>query len=135
MGLCATAKGLTAETEFNCGYITYGNFIIELVRVAYGQRLAESFRSVALLGHGMPKPDIDLWNRVCSPALDLLIFHSDCYGKFSWQECRDIYKAMLPLNSKMTGHNYEVMKTYNMFDHWKNIFHHCWKRRVNLYYR
>lgn len=135
MGLCATAKGLTAETEFNCGYITYGDFIVELVRVAYGQRLAESFREEVFFGNRITQQDIDLWNRVCSPALDLLIFHSDCDGKFTWQECRDIFKAMEPLKSNMTGHNYGVMKAYNMFDHWKNIFRHCWKRRVNLYYR
>lgn len=38
MGLNARAKGLTAETEFNCGYITYGNFIMELIRTAYGEK-------------------------------------------------------------------------------------------------
>lgn len=135
MGLTATAKGLTAETEFNCGYITYGDFIVELVRIAYGQQFAESFFCEAFLRIEMPQQDIGLWNRVCNPALDLLIFHSDTDGKVSWQECRDIYKAMLPLKSEMTGHNYGVMKIYNMFDHWKNIFLHCWKHRVTLWYR
>lgn len=37
MGLCARAKGLTDETAFDCGYLTYGTFILELIKVAYGQ--------------------------------------------------------------------------------------------------
>lgn len=130
MGLCATAKGLTAETEFNSGYITYANFIDEIVRKAYGDR----FVQILYKGHSESDPEVEEWNRVCNPALDLLIFHSDCDGKFTWQECRDIFKAMEPLKSDMIGHNYDVMKPYNMFNHWKYIFYHCWKRRVNLYY-
>ena len=31
MGLCARAKGLTDETGFDCGYLTYGTFIFELI--------------------------------------------------------------------------------------------------------
>lgn len=130
MGLCATAKGLTAETEFYCGYITYANFIEEIVRKAYG----DYFVQMLYEDHSESDPEVEAWNRVCNPALDLLIFHSDCDGKFTWQECRDIFKAMESLKSDMIGHNYGVMKPYNMFNHWKNIFHHCWKRRVNLYY-
>jgi len=34
----------------------------------------------------------------------------------------------------MQGHNYHVMKPYNMLEHWKNIFLHCARRRVNLCY-
>ena len=130
MGLCATAKGLTAETEFNCGYIEYADFIDEIVRKAYGDRFVQMWYE----NYSKSDPEFEAWNRICNPALDLLIFHSDCDGKFTWQECRDIYKAIEPLKSNMTGHNYGVMKAYNMFDHWKNIFRHCWKRRVNLYY-
>lgn len=66
--------------------------------------------------------------------LDLFLFHSDCDGKFTWMECRRVYNAIKDLRMDMQGHNYGVMKPYNMLEHWKNIFLHCAKRRVNLYY-
>lgn len=134
MGLTATAKGLTQETCFDCGYITYNNFILEVVRQAYGEDLYNIRRNEVLYGKSLTDDEIELWNSKCNDDLDLLIFHSDCDGKFTWKECKRIYKALLPLKSDMTGHNYIVMKSYNMFEHWKNIFKHCSDRRVNLYY-
>lgn len=133
MGLCATAKGLTSETEFNCGYLTYGTFLKKLAEVAYGKemgRIYERFHDWTLL----EKDDLSNWNKNCNDDLDLLLFHSDCDGKFSWKECRKIYNAIKDLHMDMQGHNYHVMKPYNMLEHWKNIFLHCARRRVNLYY-
>ena len=46
----------------------------------------------------------------------------------------DADNALKALKSDMVGHNYHVMKPYNMFEHWKAIFKHCADRRVNLYY-
>lgn len=45
MGLYAHAKGLTDETSFDCGYITYGVFIMELIKVAYGEKMYNIFRN------------------------------------------------------------------------------------------
>ena len=50
MGLCARAKGLTDETGFDCGYFTYGTFILELIKVAYGQQCHNIFKRNMLLG-------------------------------------------------------------------------------------
>lgn len=44
VGLVATAKGLTVETEYNCGYLTYGTFILELIETAYGKECRDIFR-------------------------------------------------------------------------------------------
>lgn len=55
-------------------------------------------------------------------------------GIWSMEECRKIYNALKPLHMDMQGHNYGVMKPYNMLEHWKAIFKHCADRRVNLYY-
>lgn len=133
MGLCATAKGLTGETEFYCGYLTYGSFLKKLAETAYGKEMGhiyERFHDSSLL----EKDDFSNWNKNCNDDLDLLLFHSDCDGKFTWKECRKIYNAIKDLHMDMMGHNYGVMKPYNMLEHWKNIFLHCAKRRVNLYY-
>lgn len=132
MGLCATAKGLTAETEFNCGYLTYGRFLINLA-YAYNQEIGEIFENICN-GNELSETEEIRWNEICDDGLDLLLFHSDCDGKFTWKECKQIYNAIKDLHMDMMGHNYGVMEPYNMLEHWKNIFAHCAKRRVNLYY-
>lgn len=134
MGLTATARGLTGETEFNCGYISYYVFISEVVRVAYGEYMLQLFEK-ASLGNQLTIAEYSYWNDHCNDAIDTLIWHSDCDGKFTPAECRKIYNAMKDLRSDMLGHNYGVMKPYNMFEHWKAMFKHCADRRVNLYYR
>lgn len=134
MGLCAYAKGLTSETGFDCGYFTYGRFILELVKVAYDARSYRIYEKTVLRIEPLSDADIEYWDAHCNDDLDILIFHSDCDGKFTPQECRKIYNAMKNLTSDLEGHNYGVMKPYNMFEHWKAIFKHCADRRVNLYY-
>lgn len=134
MGLVATAKGLTAETEYNFGYLTYGTFILELIETAYGKECRDIFRKHMTDGRGFTQEECDVWNAVCNDDLDIFIQHSDCDGKFTPQECRRIYNAMKNLKMDMIGHNYGVMQPYNMLEHWKAIFKHCAKRRVNLYY-
>lgn len=132
MGLCATAKGLTAETEFDCGYGIYDLFLRNLA-YAYNPEIGQMFESVCN-GNRLSEQQENRWNEICNDDLDLLLFHSDCDGKFTPSECRRIYNAIKDLHMDMQGHNYGVMKPYNMLEHWKNIFLHCAKRRVNLYY-
>lgn len=134
MGLTASAKGLDGKACFDCGYITYGNFILELIKVAYGEKCYQIFRNAMCASKPFSNEEETYWNSVCNDDLDLLIFHSDCDGKFTPQECRKIYNAMKDLKSDMMGHNYIAMEPYNMFEHWKAIFKHCADRRVNLYY-
>ena len=135
MGLWAWAKGLTDETEYNCGYLTYGTFILELIKTAYGEKCYNILKNSMITGKPFSDADVEYWNAHCNDDLDILINHSDCDGKFTPKECRKIYNALKPLKMDMQGHNYGVMKPYNMLEHWKNIFHHCATRRVNLYYR
>ena len=134
MGLDTRAKGMTYEMGYHCGYITYHCFIAEVIENAYGKRCKDIYRNVVMYGEEATKVDVKYWNIVCNDDLDILIFHSDCDGKFTPDECKRIYKALEPLNSDMTGHNYGTMETYNMFDHWKAIFKYCADRKVNLYY-
>lgn len=132
MGLHAHAKGLTEETEFNCGYLTYMNFRKSLA-YAYNKEIGEMFESLLNGGDLTVEQEIR-WNEICNDDLDIFLFHSDCGGKFTWRECRRIYNAIKDLHMDMQGHNYCVMEPYNMLEHWKNIFLHCAKRRVNLYF-
>jgi hypothetical protein len=134
MGLCATAKGLDDETGFECGYLTYGHFLMNLAEAAYGQQMGAIYKNNEFLHGKWSESDIEYWDKQCNDDIDILLFHSDCDGKFTPQECRRIYNAIKDLKMDMVGHNYGVMKNYNMLEHWKNIFYHCAKRRVNLYY-
>lgn len=134
MGLCANAKGLDDETGFECGYLTYGHFLMNLAEAAYGQQMGAIYKNNEFLHGKWSESDIEYWNKRCNEDIDILLFHSDCDGKFTPEECRRIYNAIKDLKMDMVGHNYGVMKNYNMLEHWKNIFHHCAKRRVNLYY-
>lgn len=135
MGLYATAKGLTTETSFDCGYLTYGTFILELIKTAYGDKCHEIFKRSLLSQKPFSDEDERYWNAHCIDDLEIFIWHSDCDGKFTPQECKKIYHAIKDLHMDMQGHNYGVMRPYNMLDHWKTIFKHCADRRVNLYYR
>lgn len=132
MGLCAMAKGLTTETGFDCGYLTYGQFRVNLA-YTYNQEIGKMYETM-FHGGELSEAQKERWNQICDDDLDLFLFHSDCDGKFTWKECRRVYNAIKDLHMDMQGHNYGVMKPYNMLEHWKNIFLHCAKRRVNLYY-
>lgn len=134
MGLYATAKGLNDETSYDCGYLTYGHFLMNLAETAYGQQMGAIYKNNEFLHRKWCESDIEYWNKRCNDDIDILLFHSDCDGKFTPQECRRIYNAIKDLKMDMVGHNYGIMKNYNMLEHWKNIFYHCAKRRVNLYY-
>lgn len=134
MGLTATAKGLTSETGYDCGYITYGNFIMELIKTAYGERCYNAFRTSLFSGKPFTDAQDEHWNSVCNDDLDIWIWHSDCDGKYTPQECRKIYNAIKDMKMDIVGHNYGVMKTYNMLEHWKYIFKHCAEKRVTLYF-
>lgn len=134
MGLTVKSKCLSAEDTFDCGYVTYGKFIMELVRVAYGERCYNALKGAMTYHKEFSEEEVKHWNLICNDDLDLLIFHSDCDGKFTWKECRRIYNAMKDLESDMVGHNYVIMKEYNMFEHWKQMFLKCAQKRNNMYY-
>ena len=70
----------------------------------------------------------------CPYGLGLFLFHSDCDGKLTPKECRLIYNDIKDLKMDLLGHNYSDMKTYNILDRWKNMFYHCYKKRVNMYF-
>ena len=133
MGLCATAKGLTDATEYNCGYISYGNFLLKLAH-AYNEEIGTMYEKMVKHREELTDEEAARWDEICNDDLDILLFHSGCDGKFTPKECRRIYNAIKDLHMDLMVHNYGVMEPYNMLEHWKNIFLHCAKRRVNLYY-
>lgn len=132
MGLYAYAKGLSKEECYDCGYITFGIYR-QRVAEAFNKRLGELYKKY-YQDIELTKEETDEWNKLCNDDLDIFLFHSDCEGKFTPQECKKIYNVMKNLKIEMTGHNYGIMKQYDMHKYWLHIFKHCYKRRVNLYF-
>ena len=132
MGLYAYAKGLSGEERYDCGYITFGVYrqkVAEAFNKQLGELYKKYYRDIKLT-----KEEIEKWNKLCNDDLDIFLFHSDCEGKFTPQECKKIYNVIKDLKIEMTGHNHGIMKQYNMHEHWLYIFKHCYTRRVNLYF-
>lgn len=119
MGLDIRAKGMQG---IHFGYIRYLSFRCAIIEKAYGKKFAEIFR----------KDDADnnekaAWDAVCNDDLDLFLFHSDCEGKFTPEECRKIYKALEPIHLE---DDYQEEQLENM----KKAFMYCAKRRVHMFY-
>lgn len=135
MGLTIRIPGM--RDTYNCGYITYGVFLMKLA-TAYNQEMGEIyekyFKSAIPLYPKLTDTEIARYNELCNPDLDILLFHSDCDGKLTPKECKRIYKAIKDLKMDMPGHNYDDMKPYNMLERFKMMFLHCWKFRVNMYF-
>lgn len=132
MGLCATAKGLTAETEYDCGYLSFAAFRKQLA-AAYDPHLGELYEKC--IDEDLSDEEIVEWNRICPSGLETFLLHSDCDGKITPAECRAIYSDIKDITLDLEGHNYTVMQSYNVLEHWKAMFLHCAKRRVNLVFR
>lgn len=131
MGLTVCAKGLSDESSYDCGYITFTIFRIKLAE-NYNVEFGELYKKWCF--GNVTEDDVERMNELSNDDLDLFLTHSDCEGKFTPQECKKIYEAIKDFKMDMQGHNYGVMKPYNMLEQWKGIFQYCAKRKVNLYF-
>ena len=133
MGLCATAKGLNAETCYECGYLTFEKFRLLLAK-KYNAELGAIYEKWGN-DEEVSEEEINRYDALCNADLDIFLFHSAYDGSFTYLECKKIYAVIKDMHMDMVGHNYGVMRPYNMLDHWKNIFLHCAKHRVKLFFR
>ena len=131
MGLDVSVKGLTYKETYHCGYITF-NLYRQKVANAYNERLGELYKKT--LKENLTNAEITEWNNICNDDLDIFLWHSDCDGKITYQECKKIYNVMKDLKIEMQGHNYVEMRFYNMHELWLNMFKHCYQKRVNMYF-
>lgn len=133
MGLTVKIKGY--EGAYDCGYITYSNFIMRLIKEAYGDRCHEIFRRSLFTSKPFTELDEKVWAEHQNDDLELWIWHSDHDGKFTPKECRRIYNAVKDLSiPDFFAHNYVTMEQYNMLERWKDMFLYCAKHRVNMYF-
>ncbi len=131
MGLDISVKGLNKNDTYHCGYIIF-NLYRKEVASAYNKRLGELYEKT--FKDELQPEEIKEWNDLCNDHLDIFLWHSDCDGKLTPKECKKIYDVMKDLKVEMQGHNYLEMNHYNMHQLWLNMFKHCYKRRVNMYF-
>jgi hypothetical protein len=131
MGLTVSAVHLSCEDSYDCGYITFMQFRINLA-AKYNEEFGLLYKKWAL--DTMSKDECKRMNELCNEDLDIFLTHCDCDGKFTPTECKKIYNVIKDYQMDMQGHNYGIMKPYNMLEQWKGIFKHCYKNRVNLYF-
>lgn len=136
MGLTISIKGY--KGAYDCGYITYGNFLMELCKAYYPPEMSKLYCAQFLdYDHkdGLTEEESKYWNAHCNDDIDLLLWHSMCEGKLTPKECRKIYEQIKNLHSDMQGHNYGEMVPYNMFEKWKDMLLFCAQHRVNMNFR
>ena len=128
MGLDATAKGIN---PISMGYSRF-NFYRGQVVKAFNKEMGDIYhnQTLAILSDKpICETEIKRWDELSNDDLDTFFFHSDCGGKFTPMECKKIYEAIKDLD---VDEGYEYLKGYH--EKWVNMFRHCYKRRVNLYF-
>lgn len=95
MGLDITCKG---HKGLYIGYVGFARYRIELLNT-----YNKSGKLTAIfLQNNISNDECKLWEDICKDkALEKFILHSDCDGKFSYKECKEIYESLEELTPKM----------------------------------
>ena len=109
MGLDIQIKGLSREDTYHAGYIKFANYRIKVAK-AFNKTIGEIYE----------KPYLKQWNKILPDenfAMNNFLWHSDCDGKFTPKECKEIYDILKKLNVEETYYSYK----YTMHELWLNI--------------
>jgi len=127
MGLDVKIKGLDRENTYHASYIGFAEYRRRIAD-AYNKIIGELYRKT--YKEDLTKEEIEEWNKLCNENLDIFLWHSDCDGKFTPKECKKIYDVLKTLNVDMFYRKNNI----TMHELWLNMFKHCYKRRVNMYF-
>lgn len=127
MGLDISVKGLERKDTYHCGYITF-NLYRKNVASAYNERLGELYKKT--FKDELQPEEIKEWNNLCNDDLDIFLWHSDCDGKLTPEECKKIYNELKKLKIKDLPYS----DKWTMQELWLNMLKHCYKHRVNMYF-
>jgi hypothetical protein len=127
MGLDISVKGLERKDTYHCGYITF-NLYRKNVASAYNERLGELYKKT--FKDELQPEEIKEWNNLCNDDLDIFLWHNDCDGKLTPEECKKIYNELKKLKIKDLPYS----DKWTMQELWLNMLKHCYKHRVNMYF-
>lgn len=128
MGLDVSIKGLDYGNTYHGGYIRFGEYRINIAK-AINKKIGEIYeKQYRNFDYRYSEDDIKEWNKILpdKSPLDIFLWHSDCDGKFTYKECREIYNELKKLEIK----DFDYNSKYTMHQLWLNMFEHCWKNRV-----
>ena len=129
MGLALTATGFGKTL-----HIGYGGFSIvrKYIALAYSKKHGEMYSEMLKnIRKPLPEDFDEKWNEGCNDDLDILLWHSDCDGRLTPQECRKIYRILEKMNVEFE----ENIDYYE--DFYKNfvaMLKHCYQRRVIMFF-
>lgn len=127
MGLDISVKGLEKKDTYHCGYITF-NLYRKNVASAYNERLGELYKKT--FKDELQPEEIKEWNNLCNDDLDIFLWHSDCDGKLTPEECKKIYNELKKLKIKDLPYS----DKWTMQEIWLKMFEYCYKHRVNMWF-
>ena len=125
MGLTLFATGFPKDMNTSYGAFTYMRLRIA---EAYSQKHGELYGVFCRNAWGLPQDFWGEWEQGNNEALDILLWHSDCDGKLTYQECGKIYNALKSL------HVEDEDTEGSFYNDFVEMLKHCRKRRVNMYF-
>lgn len=135
MGLILEAKGFDEEI-YHSGYMGFTWFRIELAK-SYNQKFGVLYEKWvnSVFTHKFSDEDFKKMDNLSNKDLNLLLFHSDCDGKLTPLECKKIFNVTKTLKCDYPQSLYGNLTGKKQLDMLNKVLYHCWKRRVNLWFR
>ncbi|MFR1647783.1 MAG: hypothetical protein ACLSWT_05485 [Clostridia bacterium] len=127
MGLDINIKGLEREDTYHGGYIRF-NLYRKKVASVYNERLDELYEKT--FKEDLQPEETGEWNTLCNDDLDIFLWHSDCDGKLTPEECKKIYNELKKLKIKDLPYS----DKWTMQELWLNMLQFCYKHRVNMWF-
>lgn len=133
MGLDIQIKGLSREDTYHGGYIKFADYRLEVAK-AFNEKIGEIYKKTyKYFGYEFTKDDVAQWNEFLpekNNPINKFLWHSDCDGKFTPKECKEIYNELKNLNVEKIYYS----DKYTMHELWLNMFKYCYEHRVNMYF-
>lgn len=133
MGLDIQIKGLSREDTYHAGYGIFANYRVKVAK-AFNKTIGEIYeKSYKCYGYEFKEEDIRQWNEILpdeNSPMNKFLWHSDCDGKFTPKECKEIYNILKKLKVEETFYDEET----TMHELWLNMFKYCYKHRVNMWF-
>lgn len=94
MGLDLRANGYPKEA-LHIGYIGFGTVRKQIAK-SYNEELGELYEKQykGFCDYVYTDEEVNRYNEICDDDLDILLNHSDCEGKLTYQECKKIINAL-----------------------------------------
>lgn len=133
MGLDINIKGLSREDTYHGGYIRFANYRVKVAK-AFNKAIGEIYeKTYKDYDYKFTEEDKKQWNEFLSDenaAMNKFLWHSDCDGKITPKECKEIYKELKNLDVEETFYDEKT----TMHELWLKMFEYCYKHRVNMWF-